>query len=424
MKRFLLVHAIILWGIGLFAQTGSDLIISEYVEGWSNNKSLELYNPTDSPIDLSNYRITRYSNGSTPPASPPLDTRWYVVLSGMLEPYKTKVFVLDKRNPEGQDLEYPVWDALQARADTFVCPIYNDSYALYFNGDDAVALEKLDDTFIDIFGKIGERPVNADGGTSNPTGGWTDTDPYHTGVGVILSANHTLVRKPEIVNGVITPVDKFNILAEWDSLPANTFTGLGWHECTASPDTNQKPSFDETSYAFNINIEDPIGTSVGTISATDPNGDELTYYISRGNSYDPFRIDRETGEIKTVKEHDIQGLWWRDYTLTIDVTDGTSPISIQVSVTVEGGYTGIHILSHSVNIYPNPVTSGFLQLNASEGITGIEIFNLTGKLMYSQLNKDQSSDVLVRLEDLNAGLYTIKISFLDDTMTARKILVR
>lgn len=424
MKKILLVHAVIFLGIGLFAQSGSDLIISEYVEGWSNNKSLELYNPTDSPIDLSNYRITRYSNGSTPPPSPPLDTRWYVILSGTLEPYKTKVFVLDKRNPEGQDLEYPVWDALQARADTFVCPVYTENYALYFNGDDAVALEKLDDTFIDIFGKIGERPVNADGGTSQPTGGWTDTDPFYTGVGVILSGDHTLVRKPEVVNGVNTPVDKFNILAEWDSLPANTFTGLGWHECTASPDTNQKPSFDETSYAFTINIDDPIGTAVGNITATDPNGDELSYYISRGNSYDPFMIDRKTGEIKTVKEHDIKGLWWRDYTLTIDVTDGTSPISKTVDVTVEGGYTGIRDLSHSVNIYPNPVINGFLQITAAEGINSIELYNLTGKLVFSQINKDQGTEMHVRFEDFSSGLYMMKISFRDDTMTARKILVR
>ena len=47
-----------------FAQNCSQLFISEYVEGSGNNKALEIYNPTASAIDLSGYRIERFSNGS------------------------------------------------------------------------------------------------------------------------------------------------------------------------------------------------------------------------------------------------------------------------------------------------------------------------------------------------------------------------
>lgn len=418
MKKILFSQAIVFLSCGLLAQGGSDLIISEYVEGWSNNKALELYNPTDAPIDLSNYRITRYSNGNTPPIA---TDQWFVILSGTLMPYKTKVFVIDQRNPEGSGQDAPVWDALQARADTFVCPEYEESYALYFNGDDAVVLEKLDDSMVDIFGKIGERPVNASGGTSNPTGGWTDTDPYNDGQGVILSADHTLIRKPGIVNGVTTAVDKFNILAEWDSLPANTFTYLGWHDCTANPDTNQKPVFDPASYAFTIDIDDPTGTSVGTVSATDPNGDGLSYYISAGNSYDPFMIERQTGEIKVAKTEE---LYWRDYTLTVDVTDGTSPVSVMVDVTVEGGYTGIREIPHRVEVYPNPVTEGFFHILTGEEIKGVEIYNLTGRQIKRRLVREGNARVRIALEDIHPGLYMMKIRFRDDAVTARKILVK
>jgi len=148
MKKTILLTIPLLLSLAIFAQKGTDLIISEYVEGWSTNKAIELYNPTDLAIDLSQYRLTRYSNGSTPPIA---NSQWYVILSGTIMPYQTRVFVLDKRDPLATGQDAPVWDALKARADTFVCPLYNDSYALYFNGDDAVALEKLDDSFIDIF---------------------------------------------------------------------------------------------------------------------------------------------------------------------------------------------------------------------------------------------------------------------------------
>ena len=48
------------------AQTNcTQLFISEYVEGWSNNKAIEIYNPTSLPIDLSQYFVSRYSNGSS-----------------------------------------------------------------------------------------------------------------------------------------------------------------------------------------------------------------------------------------------------------------------------------------------------------------------------------------------------------------------
>ena len=62
---------------GIFAQQ-SDLIISEYVEGWSNNKALELYNPTADGIELSEFRLIRYSNGED---FPPPEDNWTVSLT-------------------------------------------------------------------------------------------------------------------------------------------------------------------------------------------------------------------------------------------------------------------------------------------------------------------------------------------------------
>ena len=44
-----------------------DLIISEYVEGTSNNKALEIHNPTGQDIDLTPYVMEVYNNGATEP---------------------------------------------------------------------------------------------------------------------------------------------------------------------------------------------------------------------------------------------------------------------------------------------------------------------------------------------------------------------
>ena len=66
---------------------------------------------------------------------------------------------------------------------------------------------------IDIFGKIGEDPGTA----------WTTTAPYNTGLGVGVTADHSLIRKPTVLKGVTTPVTMFNALAEYDSIPAVTY---------------------------------------------------------------------------------------------------------------------------------------------------------------------------------------------------------
>ncbi|WP_231745120.1 lamin tail domain-containing protein [Lysinibacillus sp. F5] len=42
----------------------NDLIISEYIEGKSFNKAIEIYNGTGSAVDLNNYTLELHSNDS------------------------------------------------------------------------------------------------------------------------------------------------------------------------------------------------------------------------------------------------------------------------------------------------------------------------------------------------------------------------
>jgi hypothetical protein len=237
MKKFLLSVGL-LFSAALNAQDCSDLFISEYVEGWSNNKALEIYNPTDQAIDLSNYVIMRYSNGSTTAGA-----THSVQLSGMIEPNDVYVAVIDKQDPNGTGQDAPVWEELQAKADGFYCPVYNVSSAMYFNGNDAIVLARgsmsdLGNTIaVDIFGKIGQDPD--DGGNFD---GWTSDFPY-TSAGVVITTDHSMIRKSNILKGETNPgISHFNPLGEWDSIPpviedpnTQTLVGnwetLGSHEC-------------------------------------------------------------------------------------------------------------------------------------------------------------------------------------------------
>ncbi len=214
-----------------YGQDCSELFISEYVEGWSNNKALEIYNPTSSSIDLSQYMIIRYSNGSSTAT-----TQNAVQLTGTIPAKGVYVAVLEKLDPNGTGQNAPVWDSLQAKADGFYCPDYNVSNAMYFNGNDAVVLAKgtINDiagaVAVDIFGKIGEDP-----GT-----GWTADFPY-VNAGAVVTKDHSLIRKSTIKQGVTDPlISYFNPLGEYDSIPPVIYIGtqlygnwasLGTHNC-------------------------------------------------------------------------------------------------------------------------------------------------------------------------------------------------
>ncbi len=361
MKKFLLYFFILICFPGLmYAQT--DLIISEYVEGWSTNKALEIYNPTSTAIDLSGYRITRYSNGAD---IPPPDAQWYIDLPSFeLQPYRSYVVVLDKRDPEGEGQEAPVWEQLQQRADVFLCPVYAISKAMYFNGNDAVALEKSNGTLVDLFARWGApAPAAAALPGGNTAEAWSDTYPYFTGEGKALTADHTLIRKPDVTTGVTTNPSVFNTLEQWDTLEANTFEYLGWHEFDQAP-ANETPAFPIYSYEFVVAEQAAAGTSIGNPVATDAEEDVLYYYINYNNfvyindvRLIPFEMDIETGEIKVfdpngliIAERDsfwLQVIAHDGYsqtpqaTVLIRVTNETVVPVTGITVTAEGGNTTI-----------------------------------------------------------------------------------
>ncbi|MGO3300961.1 MAG: lamin tail domain-containing protein, partial [Pseudoalteromonas sp.] len=54
----------------LSTPASANLIISEYVEGSSNNKAIELYNTSDGELSLDGYNLSLYSNGNPDLASP------------------------------------------------------------------------------------------------------------------------------------------------------------------------------------------------------------------------------------------------------------------------------------------------------------------------------------------------------------------
>lgn len=179
------------------AAAAADLFFSEYVEGSSNNKALEIYNGTGATIDLTagGYNVFMSFNGGT--------STFTLNLNGMIA--AGDVFVVAQASANA---------AILAQAD-------QTSTASWFNGDDAVMLRK-GTTVVDAIGQIGTDP-----GTE-----W--------GTGLTSTADNTLQRKATICAGDTDGTNAFDPAAEWDGFAQDTVTGLGSH--TANCNTPVQPT--------------------------------------------------------------------------------------------------------------------------------------------------------------------------------------
>jgi len=195
MNRIALILAILTLMTGSALAQTTDLLITEYVEGSSNNKAVEIFNGSGDPINLGAYSLLLYANGaSTPNQTMALDA---VSLD------TGESFVLVNSNAGVELLAY----ANQVSA------------ALTFNGDDALVLVANEEV-IDSIGTTGFDPGSS----------WSCADG--------TTANHTLRRRAEVCNGDNVTDDAFDVCMEWIFSAVDTFDGLGQHstDCVSVSD--------------------------------------------------------------------------------------------------------------------------------------------------------------------------------------------
>lgn len=167
---------------GPTAPTG--IYFSEYVEGSSNNKALEIYNGGPSSVALGDCHIDRYQNGSTSATSPiPLDST--TLAAG-------QTFVVCHTSFQQPSLCDKLHGNVQHTG--------NDAFVLVCN-----------DAERDSFGKRGEDAV------------W--------GAAPTSSADTTLRRRCSAGGGDTDPDDAFDPAIEWEGYPVDTFSDLGQFSC-------------------------------------------------------------------------------------------------------------------------------------------------------------------------------------------------
>ncbi|RJE73534.1 DNA degradation protein EddB [Pseudoalteromonas sp. MSK9-3] len=172
--------------------TQAQLIISEYVEGSSNNKAIELYNTDAEPINLAGHTLSYYFNGKTT-AGRTID------LEGTIAPKSTFVVAHSSATAELADKAQLL------------------SGGSWYNGDDAVVLSQGNN----VIDSLGQKGVD-------PGSSWSDSG--------VSTKDSSLLRINTIIEGDTNDTDTFVPSEQWSALAKDDFSNIGLHNSEQPPE--------------------------------------------------------------------------------------------------------------------------------------------------------------------------------------------
>lgn len=359
--------AVLIVPIGMSAQ---GVFFSEYIEGSSNNKAIEIYNGTDATIDLSNYKVVQGNNGNVLGAGNGTITEPYeVTLSGSLASGEVYVIANGSANASiiaAADVSFSFGDNPGDRVASF-------------NGDDVMGLYE-NDVLIDVFGESGvdpgsNWPVAGDGATSNKT----------------------LVRKGSITSGNTTNLGSFGTNAEdseWIVYDQDDFSFIGFHVL----DGEVNPLITPDLTGFNGNF--------GLVEFTKSSAVQ-SYKVSAGDLTDDLQIFLPAGfEISLIA--DFTGtIYNSSASLSIAPTDGAiAETTIYVRFTpLEAGPAYAGLIRHT----STGADEKTISVSGAEGV-------LTNDLFISQYVEGSASNKAVEIfnnsgAEVDLSSYSLDIYF-------------
>ena len=349
------------------------LYFSEYIEGSSNNKGLEIANSTGATVDLTGYSVARQVNGAGAWDTP-------VNLSGTLADGDVYVIV----NSSADAL-------MQAVAD-----LATGATAMTFNGDDPVGLF-FNGQLLDVIGDFN--------------------------VVATFAQDVTLRRNDNITAGNTTYTT-----SEWTSFATDTFNGLG-ERITSGPVvpdaiTNTLSMFTIKKGPNTKGYADVVVTSNGS-----PVANALVEITWSGAENGTSSGYTDASGFVGFVSNGVKGSG--SFTVTITNITATNYAWDAANSTTSGSISfrevaAATLVEGEVALYPNPaVAETTLQLAAAqEGTLTVVVYNTQGQALRTvELNAPAgTSRHTLHLEGLKAGMYLVRVQGASTQQTLRLLV--
>ena len=170
---------------GIFRPIVKTLFFSKYMEGSSNNKALEIYNPTNTDISLELYGIPYVINGANTTALVDVPEGWFFFPSGSTILANSRYLVV---NPSATIINKSIANYV---------PLTIFDYPTGYNGDDGMKLTQ----FQNITDKTNRQNYSIIDTIGTFTKVFPNNSPWPVAGVLLATQDKTLIRKPTIVRG-------------------------------------------------------------------------------------------------------------------------------------------------------------------------------------------------------------------------------
>ncbi len=418
----------------------SDLFISEYVEGSSNNKGIEIYNGTGASVDLSSYSLKQYNNGATTPT-------YTLTLSGSLTNGSVYRIVNSNQTIFGTNYD-----------------LSTNSSVMGFNGNDAVAIFKGTD-LVDVVGPIGNA---SDWGkdvtlvrkeaASVPSAIYsaTDWDSYasdtitnwgsHTFNGV--STNTFVIGYQNLDVGNVTSYNVTGLqpgITYYYVVRAYNAYGTSANSNEISAQTLAPTPVVLSSFTCTLTSDMYVNLNWVTQSETGMRG----FYVLRGEQNSQQQAQIISPLINATNQSQTQVYSYRDSEYLIDGTtyyywlsmvelDGSSTVHGPVTVFYQSVSTPpvIPTVTALNNVYPNPFNPvAFIPYSIEKGRTDqvrIHVYNSRGQIVRTLIDKPHTEgnyQLQWDGRDTNGnecatGVYFVRMTVGKDSFLRKAVLVK
>ena len=441
-KNYLLTLILAFTVVFVSSAQVTELFISKYAEGSSNNKFLEIYNGTDATISLSDYAFPTVSNA---PSTPGVYEYWNKFTEGA-EIAPGDVYVI-----------------AHPSADASILAQSDQTYQYLSNGDDGLAL--VGGVTYDAAGEVTGYTILDWLGDwqGDPGSGWEVAGVSNA------TANHTLTRKSTVcgpnndwaASAGTNATDSEWIVGEsnsgWDTLELYVINDIDDLSSFGVGSANNGGGTDGQEFTFPADAVS-AGTFIYVASEVDQftaffgfaptynagsvmsiNGDDAIELFENGSVSDTFGDINTNGNGEAWEyldgwayRNDDTGPEGATFTSTnwtysgANALDGESdnasaatpfPIGTYSSATASASNNTIA----GFNAYPNPVKGNSLTVTTSstEAKT-VNIFNVLGRKIFSQ--RFSSMNKTMDISEISSGVYIMKVSEGNNIATKKLII--
>ena len=87
---------------------------------------------------------------------------------------------------------------------------------------------------------------------------------------------------------------------------------------------------------------------------------------------------------------------------------------------------GINQIASKIDLklYPNPTNNSVFFIESGEPISGIEVYNIKGQLLYGVVGGMPLETIQINLDNAPTGIYLVRVKFENDQVETRKVVLR